>query len=450
MKKVITYGTYDLLHHGHVALLKRAKALGDYLIVGVTADGFDKERGKLNVSQSLAERIENVRQTGIADQIIVEEYEGQKISDIEKYGVDIFTVGSDWVGKFDYLSEYCQVVYLPRTRGISSTALRARAKPDMKLGILGLDSTAERFYTACKAVPGLDVACVYDSDPQKLPKFCRGKSTLERCESVAEVLEASDAVFINTPANEHYEQILAAIDAGCHVICIPPIFLSIEQAQECYRRADEAGLELFEGIKTLYFPAFEHMLLLVKSGLIGNVKDIDVSCSQVPDEMEEVATNKYLGSLYDWGPMALLPIIKMYEAQCENCDLISFEKDDFSYFTRGFLRYPNATASIRVGKGMKVEGELVITGTKGYLYVPAPWWLTEYFEIRTEDLREVKKYYFSYEGDGFRYMVYNFLHAINAPEKTTVPHTRQEILRATALLERFHTGKCTRLELQGG
>ena len=76
MKTVITYGTYDLLHHGHIALLKRAKALGDYLIVGVTADGFDKERGKLNVQQSLAERIESVRNTGIADLIIVEEYEG--------------------------------------------------------------------------------------------------------------------------------------------------------------------------------------------------------------------------------------------------------------------------------------------------------------------------------------------------------------------------------------
>lgn len=125
MTRVITYGTYDLLHHGHIALLKRAKALGDYLIVGVTADGFDREQGKLNVTQSLVERIEAVRKTGLADQIIVEEYEGQKISDIQKYNVDIFTVGSDWVGKFDYLGEYCQVVYLPRTQGISSTELRA-------------------------------------------------------------------------------------------------------------------------------------------------------------------------------------------------------------------------------------------------------------------------------------------------------------------------------------
>lgn len=115
MTTVITYGTYDLLHFGHIRLLERAKALGDYLIVGITSDDFDKTRGKLNVQQSLAERIEAVRQTGLADKIIVEEYEGQKIDDIQRYGVDVFTVGSDWKGKFDYLNEYCRVVYLERT-----------------------------------------------------------------------------------------------------------------------------------------------------------------------------------------------------------------------------------------------------------------------------------------------------------------------------------------------
>lgn len=116
MTKVITYGTYDLLHEGHIRLLERAKALGDYLIVGVTADGFDQARGKINVQQSLMERIEAVRNTGLADQIIIEEYEGQKIDDIQRYDVDIFTVGSDWTGKFDYLNQYCKVVYLDRSR----------------------------------------------------------------------------------------------------------------------------------------------------------------------------------------------------------------------------------------------------------------------------------------------------------------------------------------------
>ena len=125
MTKVITYGTYDLLHYGHKRLLERAKALGDYLIVGVTADNFDKNRGKINVQQSLMELIEGVKATGLADEIIIEEYEGQKIDDIRRYDIDIFTVGSDWVGKFDYLNEYCKVVYLPRTEGVSSTQVRS-------------------------------------------------------------------------------------------------------------------------------------------------------------------------------------------------------------------------------------------------------------------------------------------------------------------------------------
>ena len=106
MVKVITYGTYDLLHYGHIRLLERAKALGDYLIVGVTSDDFDKTRGKINNQQSLTDRLEAVRATGIADEVIVEEYEGQKIDDIRKYNIDIFTVGSDWQGHFDYLSNY--------------------------------------------------------------------------------------------------------------------------------------------------------------------------------------------------------------------------------------------------------------------------------------------------------------------------------------------------------
>ena len=125
MKKVITYGSFDLFHRGHYRLLQRAKALGDYLIVGVTTEHFDEERGKLNLIDPILKRIENVKATGFADEIIVEDHIGQKIEDIQKYQVNIFTVGSDWTGKFDYLKEYCEVIYLPRTEGISSTMLSA-------------------------------------------------------------------------------------------------------------------------------------------------------------------------------------------------------------------------------------------------------------------------------------------------------------------------------------
>ena len=136
MKKVITYGTYDLFHYGHQRLLERARALGDYLSVGVTADGFDRARGKINVQQSLMERMEAVKATGLADEVIVEEYEGQKIDDILRYGVDVFAIGSDWKGYFDYLKEYCEVVYLERTAGVSSSDLRAE-NSGLRLGLVG-------------------------------------------------------------------------------------------------------------------------------------------------------------------------------------------------------------------------------------------------------------------------------------------------------------------------
>lgn len=167
MVKVITYGTYDLLHHGHVRLLERAKALGDYLIVGVTSDDFDKTRGKINVQQSLEERVAAVQATGIADKVIIEEYEGQKIDDIRRYGVDIFTVGSDWAGYFDYLDEYCKVVYLPRTEGVSSTEIRA-AESRIKLGLVGYSSFLNKFYRECKVVNALDIVGLCSNDITKI------------------------------------------------------------------------------------------------------------------------------------------------------------------------------------------------------------------------------------------------------------------------------------------
>ena len=156
MKKVITYGTYDLLHQGHINLLRRAKELGDYLIVGVTNDNFDRERGKLNVCNNVLERVEAVKATGLADQIIIEDYFGQKIDDIQKYDVDIFAIGSDWEGKFDYLNEYCQVIYLPRTEGISSTMLRGERQQIVRVGVVGCGRIAKRFVPEAAYVSGVE------------------------------------------------------------------------------------------------------------------------------------------------------------------------------------------------------------------------------------------------------------------------------------------------------
>lgn len=123
MKTVLTYGTFDVLHYGHINLLKRAKALGDYLIVGLSSDEFNALKNKKSF-YSYEHRKLILEAIKYVDLVIPEDTWEQKVSDVKKYNVDIFVMGDDWEGKFDFLSEYCEVSYLPRTPDISSTMVR--------------------------------------------------------------------------------------------------------------------------------------------------------------------------------------------------------------------------------------------------------------------------------------------------------------------------------------
>ena len=125
MKRVITYGTFDLFHEGHVRLLKRAKALGDYLVVAISSDEFNQLKGKKSC-MSYQQRKEVVEAIRYVDLVIPEDNWEQKISDVQKYDIDVFVMGDDWTGKFDFLKDYCEVVYLPRTENISTTMIKEK------------------------------------------------------------------------------------------------------------------------------------------------------------------------------------------------------------------------------------------------------------------------------------------------------------------------------------
>ena len=226
MKKVITYGTYDLLHEGHTNLLRRAKALGDYLIVGVTNDSFDRERGKLNVRNNVLERVEAVKATGFVDQVIIEDYMGQKIDDILKYDVDIFAIGSDWEGKFDYLKEYCDVVYLPRTEGVSSTMLRAESETIVNIGVVGCGRIAQRFIPETTRVDAVRLTAIYDISHSAAEAVTDDKSII--CRSFEELVDRVDAVYIATPHLSHYSQAKYALEHNRHVLCETPLVLKKE------------------------------------------------------------------------------------------------------------------------------------------------------------------------------------------------------------------------------
>ena len=123
MKKVITYGTFDLFHVGHLNLLKRARALGDYLVVAVSSDEFNALKGK-KAYHSLEDRVAILEAIGFVDEVIVEDGWDQKASDVQNHEIDVFVMGYNWQGHFDYLNELCEVIYLPRTEGISTTKIK--------------------------------------------------------------------------------------------------------------------------------------------------------------------------------------------------------------------------------------------------------------------------------------------------------------------------------------
>lgn len=439
MKKVITYGTYDLLHQGHINLLRRARELGDYLIVGVTTDSFDLERGKMSTCNNVMERIEAVKSTGLADQIVIEEYKGQKIDDIQKYGVDVFAIGSDWEGYFDYLKEFCEVVYLPRTQGISSTQLREK-RPMVRIGVIGTGSIANRFIPESKFVNNNIIVAAYNPNRDDCESFCK-KFDLQMMSTKQELYDHSDAVYIASPHYTHYDYAKSALMADKHVLCETPFVFSKAQAEELYILAEQKKRVLMVALKTAYCPAFVHLISLLKSGAIGDIVEVNASVTTLTDESSEKLNKNYWGgSMNENACFPLLPIFKLLGLGYENINFYSKIKNEVDMFTKAVFRFPSAVASFQVGLGVKTEGNLVVAGTKGYAYVPAPWWKTDYFEIRYEDPNMNKKYFHTYAGEGLRYEIKDFITAILSKEHFYSKVSIKENIRMAEVQELFIKG----------
>ena len=442
MTKVITYGTFDLFHEGHYRLLERAKALGDYLIVGVTTESYDKRRGKLNVVDSLATRIDNVKKTGFADEIVIEEEVGQKIRDIQRYGVDIFTVGSDWEGKFDYINKYCKVVYLERTKNISSTMLREKNYKILSIGVIGTGRIANRFMPEQTLVSGIEAQAVYNPNPQSAEAFAK-KHELDAYSNLDAFLEVVDAVYIASPHETHYEYAKKALNAGKHVLCEKPLVFSKEQASELFAIAKEKNLILFEGIKTAYCPGFVQLLNVAQSNVIGEIKYVDACFTKLEKPTNRELTDlKYGGSMTELGSYCLLPAVKIFGKEYEDVSFDSIKNDDgLDIFTRISLKYPSGIASLTCGLGVKSEGRLLIGGTKGYIVAEAPWWKTTYFEVHYENAYELDRYADRFLGDGLRYEIADFLTQINGRQESAFKLTREESITMAGIMEKFLNGR---------
>lgn len=448
MKKVITYGSFDLFHEGHYRLLQRAKALGDYLIVGVTTEHYDESRGKLNVVDSLMERVEHVRQTGLADEIIIEDHVGQKVEDIQKYQIDIFTVGSDWIGTFDYLKQYCQVIYLERTKDVSSTMLRARNFPIIKLGIIGCGRIATRMVPEVKYVSGIYVEGVYNPHIESAERFADKCELNFYTDDLKKFFENIDAVYIASPHDTHYTYAKEALLNGKHVLCEKPITLKQEQAIELYKLATEQKCVLMEGIKTAYCPGFIQMLGIARSGAIGTIRDVEACFTKLTSPiLRELTDTESGGSFTELASYTLFAIIKLLGAKYQEVRFEGFKGDNgLDIYTKAYLKYPYAIATSKTGLGVKSEGQLTISGTRGYIKVAAPWWKTQEFEVCYEDVKQNERYFVKYLGEGLRYEVSDFVSALNGFEKSEYKLTAEESIAISGLMEHFlnykNSGEC--------
>ncbi len=397
MRKVITYGTFDLFHQGHYNIIKRAKEQGDYLIVGVTSESYDIERGKLNVRDSLLKRIENVRKTGFADEIIIEEYQGQKVSDIIKYNIDVLVVGSDWRGKFDYLKNYCEVKYLERTKNISSTQLRGEGTI-YNVGVVTEDTNDSGIVVESKYVSGVHVESVYSENEEVAKEFCEKYELDSYKTDYEKFLSTLDIVYVKASLKNRAAYIEKAIEKGKYVISDSPMTLEPETLKSLFAKAVEHNVVLVEKIMLVYLRAFNQLVWLTHGDLVGNV--VSVKCAISQDDFDGGKT------FNETVVHAICAVIKLLGMNCieVTSNAVKDEKGNFIY-DMITMKYPGALATIEIGSTVDIENELVIIGSKGRVTVPNDWWNTGYFEAKVDGNEFLKRYSFNFEGNGFRYLL---------------------------------------------
>jgi glycerol-3-phosphate cytidylyltransferase len=363
MKKVITYGTFDLFHKGHYNILKRAKEYGDKLYVGVTGNVYDFERGKMEVIDSLETRISNVKNTGFADVIFVEEYLGQKISDIQNYGIDVLVIGADWKGKFDYLNKFCEVVYLPRTKDISSTDLRRENVLDIGM-ITG--SEDEDFFSELHYLATLHPKAVCCKKEDLLKRFKQKHNVDTFTYDSKRFYNELDVVYINSKKDQA-KYVENAINNKTHVITE---ILDLDRAnvKHLYSKAKENKVLLIENLCGIYSRNWNQLLWMLNTGMIGKLKNVNIS-------VESSESN-------------ILPLIIFFLTKVLNGKFENIAHTGFLNYTNITFNADGCIVHIQCGDRTIVKDKFEIIGDKGKLKIASPWQEINYFTISPYDSNE--------------------------------------------------------------
>lgn len=314
----------------------------------------------------------------------------------------------------------------------------------MRIGIIGTGRIAARFAdTALTGIESTYISCVYNPREESALRFIQQHNIQACTADWDEFVDNIDAAYVASPHETHYEYSRKLLLSGKHVLCEKPAALKKEQVRELIDIAQNNQLVYMEALKTAYCPGYKALIQIAESGRIGRIVEVEAAFSRLtPLNTREYKDDDCNGSFLEFGSYTLLPVLTLLGCEYDDVTFRTVRaQNGVDAYTKAFIEYKDEyidkTAIVKTGLGAKTEGQLVVTGTNGYILAKSPWWLTKEFEVRYENPGKIERYRFGYEGTGLCYEVREFVHRIKNNDKKTVDISDNISIAMAGVMERF-------------
>lgn len=314
----------------------------------------------------------------------------------------------------------------------------------MRIGIIGTGRIAARFAdTALTGIESTYISCVYNPREESALRFIQQHNIQACTADWDEFVNNIDAAYVASPHETHYEYSRKLLLSGKHVLCEKPAALKKEQVRELIDIAQNNQLVYMEALKTAYCPGYKALIQIAESGRIGRIVEVEAAFSRLtPLNTREYKDDDCNGSFLEFGSYTLLPVLTLLGCEYDDVTFRTVRaQNGVDAYTKAFIEYKDEyidkTAIVKTGLGAKTEGQLVVTGTNGYILAKSPWWLTKEFEVRYENPGKIERYRFGYEGTGLCYEVREFVHRIKNDDKKTVDISDNISIAMAGVMERF-------------
>lgn len=314
----------------------------------------------------------------------------------------------------------------------------------MRIGIIGTGRIAARFAdTALTGIESTYISCVYNPREESALRFIQQHNIQACTADWDEFVDNIDAAYVASPHETHYEYSRKLLLSRKHVLCEKPAALKKEQVRELIDIAQNNQLVYMEALKTAYCPGYKALIQIAESGRIGRIVEVEAAFSRLtPLNTREYKDDDCNGSFLEFGSYTLLPVLTLLGCEYDDVTFRTVRaQNGVDAYTKAFIEYKDEyidkTAIVKTGLGAKTEGQLVVTGTNGYILAKSPWWLTKEFEVRYENPGKIEQYRFGYEGTGLCYEVREFVHRIKNNDKKTVDISDNISIAMAGVMERF-------------